>query len=236
MPKRLQVEIDNLKERILSLGAEVENRVRMSVQSLQERDTALAEEVITGDIDIDEMEVDLEEECLKILALHQPLAGDLRFIIAVLKINNELERIGDLAVNIAERSRVLVPHVPFEFPFDFATMSEKTQEMLRKSLDALVNTESDTAYWVCNEDEVVDEINREMYQILQRQVKEDPERISYLTHLLGVSRHLERMADHATNIAEDVIYLVQGEIVRHHANEYRMQPTSSEESTSTDSQ
>jgi len=235
MPKRLQVEIDNLKERILALGAEVENRVRKSVQSLQERDTALAKEVIAGDIEIDKMEVDLEEECLKILALHQPLAGDLRFIIAVLKINNELERIGDLAVNIAERSQVLVPHVPFEFPFDFATMSEKTQEMLRKSLDALVKTEADTAYWVCNEDEVVDEINRQMYQVLQRQVKEDPERISYLTHLLGVSRHLERIADHATNIAEDVIYLVQGEIVRHQANEYLLQATSSEKNQQEDS-
>jgi len=229
MPKRLEVEIENLKSRILSLGAEVENRVRMSVQSLQERKTAIADEVIDGDIEIDEMEVDLEEECLKILALHQPLAGDLRFIIAVLKINNDLERIGDLAVNIAERAKVLIPHVPFEFPFDFATMSEKTQEMLRKSLDALVNTEADTAYWVCTEDEVVDEINREMYRILQQQVKKDPERISYLTHLLGVSRHLERIADHATNIAEDVIYLVQGEIVRHHANEYKLQPKKSPE-------
>ncbi len=229
MPKRLQVEIDNLKNQILSLGAEVENRVRMSVQSLQERDTSIADQVIKGDIDIDEMEVDLEEECLKVLALHQPLAGDLRFIIAVLKINNDLERIGDLAVNIAERSKVLVPHVPFEYPFDFATMAEKAQEMLRKSLDALVNTEAETAYWVCSEDEVVDEINREMYQILQRQVKEDPDRISYLTHLLGVSRHLERIADHATNIAEDVIYLVQGDIVRHRANEYRLQPNQADE-------
>lgn len=236
MPNRLQVEIENLKNRILSLGAEVENRVRMSVQSIQDRDANLAEEVISGDIDIDEMEVDLEEECLKILALHQPLAGDLRFIIAVLKINNELERIGDLAVNIAERARVLIPHVPFEYPFDFATMSEKTQEMLRKSLDALVNTEAETAYWVCSEDEVVDAINREMYQILQQQVKEDPDRIAYLTHLLGVSRHLERIADHATNIAEDVIYLVQGDIVRHRANEYRLRPNLSDQDQPQDSQ
>ena len=139
-------------------------------------------------------------------------------------------------MNIAERARVLIPHVPFEYPFDFATMSEKTQEMLRKSLDALVNTEAETAYWVCSEDEVVDAINREMYQILQQQVKEDPDRIAYLTHLLGVSRHLERIADHATNIAEDVIYLVQGDIVRHRANEYRLRPNLSDQDQPQDSQ
>ena len=223
MPKRLQVEINHLENQILSLGSEVEDRVRRAVQSIHEMDLSLAEAIIQGDIEIDEMEVDLEEECLKILALHQPLAGDLRLIIAILKINNDLERIGDLAVNIAERARMLIPHVPFEFPFDFATMSEHTQEMLRKSLDALVNLEADTAYWVCSEDQVVDDINREMYQILQRQVKENPDRIEYLTHLMGISRHLERIADHATNIAEDVIYLIQGEIVRHHTTEFRPQ-------------
>jgi len=220
MPQRLQVEIAHLKDQILSLGSEVEDRVRRAVRSIHKMDLSLAEDIIQEDIHIDEMEVDLEEECLKILALHQPLAGDLRLIIAILKINNDLERIGDLAVNIAERARALIPYTPFEFPFDFATMSEHTQEMLRKSLDALVHLEADTAYWVCSEDQVVDDINREMYRITQQQVKEDPDRIEYLTHLMGVSRHLERIADHATNISEDIIYLIQGDIVRHHTTEF----------------
>ncbi|MEJ2637835.1 MAG: phosphate signaling complex protein PhoU [Calditrichia bacterium] len=228
MPKRLQIEIDNLKKRILELGTVVEERVRMAVNAIHERDMETARFVMNGDPEIDDMEVDLEEECLKILALHQPLAVDLRYIIAVLKINNEMERIGDLAVNIAERATVLASLKPFEFPFDFKTMVDKTQDMLRRSLDSLVNLEADTAFRVCMADEEVDAINREMYAIVKKEVAEDPSRLSYLLHLLSVSRHLERIADHATNIAEDVIYLTEGEIVRHHPEQFHVQNKSEE--------
>ncbi len=221
MSKRLTKEIGSLKKEILGLGAAVEERVRRAVTSIHERDAGMAEGVIAGDGEIDEMEVDLEEECLKVLALHQPMAVDLRYIIAVLKINNDLERIGDLAVNIAERSVVLAGLPEFKMPFDLDGMAAKTQEMLRKSLDALVFLEADTAYRVCDQDEEVDSINREMYRILRTEVREDPARLDYLTHLMNVSRYLERIADHATNIAEDVIYLIQGDIVRHHAQEFR---------------
>jgi phosphate transport system protein len=224
MSKRLTKEIGDLKERILALGAEVEDRVRLAVVSIHGRDAALAARVIDGDRAIDAMEVDLEEECLKVLALHQPMAVDLRTIVAVLKIDNDLERIGDLAVNIAERAVNLAALPPFTMPFTFDDMASLTQDMLRKSLDALVFVDADAALAVCEEDEKVDAAHRGMYGILRREVEEDPARLDYLTHLMNVSRYLERIADHATNIAEDVIYLAQGEIVRHHARELRDRP------------
>jgi phosphate transport system protein len=216
MSKRLTKEIGDLKQDILGLGTAVEDRVRLAVQSIHDRDAGLAARVVEGDREIDEMEVDLEEECLKVLALHQPMAVDLRYIIALLKINNDLERVGDLAVNIAERAAVLASLPPFRMPFDFDSMAAQTQDMLRTSLDALVLLDAETARRVCVQDEIVDDINRETYRIVRREVQEDPERLDYLIHLLNVSRCLERIADHATNIAEDVIYLSQGEIVRHH--------------------
>jgi phosphate transport system protein len=230
MPKRLQVEIDHLKKRLLSLSAVAEERVRMAVASIHQRDAKTAQLVIDGDPEIDEMEVDLEEECLKILALHQPLAVDLRYIIAILKINNELERIGDLAVNIAERAVVLAALKPTKLPLDFNAMMTKTQQMLQHSLDSLVNLESETAFKVILDDEEVDAMNREMYAIVHNEIVNDVNSLSYLSHLLSVSRHLERIADHATNIAEDVIYLVQGEIVRHHPEQYSPHERPDEES------
>jgi phosphate transport system protein len=215
MSKRLTKEIGDLKQEILGLGTAVEDRVRLAVTSIHERDAVLAARVIEGDREIDEMEVDLEEECLKVLALHHPMAVDLRYIIALLKINNDLERVGDLAVNIAERAVVLASLPRFRMPIDFDAMASQTQDMLRKSLDALVLLEPETARRVCAEDRVVDDQNRETYRIVRREVQEDPGRLDALIHLLNVSRCLERIADHATNIAEDVIYLSQGEIVRH---------------------
>ena len=223
MPYRLEREIGKLKKSILTLGAVVEERVHMAVQSINERDEKLARQVIDGDPEIDDMEVDLEEECLKLLALHQPVAIDLRFIIAVLKINNDLERIGDLAVNIGERSAFLAVKEPVKIPFDFPTMSEKVKIMLKKSLDALVNMDVGLATAVCEMDDTVDSINREMYAQVKDGFCEQMEHIEVLTHLLSVSRHLERIADLATNIAEDVIYMIEGRIVRHKAEEYKDQ-------------
>jgi len=218
MAYRMQKEIEKLKQLILTEVAEVEENVRMSVASLIKYDTKLAEKVIEADLKIDQMEVELEEECLKILALHQPVAHDLRFIIAVLKINNDLERISDLAVNIAERAKFLVTRKRINIPFDFSEMAQKTQDMLRKSINALITLDTKVACEVCKADDEVDALNREFYNIVKDVIRKNPEYIEDMTHYLGVSRHLERMADSATNIAEDVIFMIDALVIKHHAD------------------
>ena len=215
MKKHLQRELDSLKKRILSLGAMAEESVSMAIQAFETRDHELALEIIKADRKIDEAEVEVEEECLKILALHQPVAVDLRFINAVTKINNDLERVGDEAVNIAERVANIAGKPPVEVPFEYSTMAEKSEAMLRNSLDALVNLDADLAYKVCLLDDEVDEINHDIYDKIKGVIRRQPERVGYLINLLLISRHLERIADHATNIAEEVIYMVEGEISRH---------------------
>jgi phosphate transport system protein len=193
----------------------VEDLVHDSVQAVERVDADLADEIIKKDSEIDETEVDIEEECLKVLALHQPVAVDLRFIIAVIKINNELERIGDQAVNIAQRVQVIAKRPKPPFWFDYSEMGEKAQKMLRMSLDALVNLDVDLAYRVITMDDEVDRIKKDAYDKIKQAIKDLPERVGYYINLLLISRHLERLADHATNIAEEVIYLVEGEIFRH---------------------
>jgi phosphate transport system protein len=215
MPRLLQREIDKLKKQILSLGADVEESVRLAVRAIAARDADLAREVIEGDVKIDEQEVALEEECLKILALHQPVADDLRFIVAVLKINNDLERIGDLAGHLAERARSLSRVSAATVPPDLLTMAERVQTMLSKSLDALVNLDMDAALFVCNADDAVDDIHRSMYRRTKAGIRQSPESLDWLLQLLSASRYLERIADQTTNIAEDVIYLIGGDIIRH---------------------
>jgi len=215
MSTHLRREIEKLKRQLLTLSAIVEGSVQKAVRSISERDDKLARQVLDTDGTIDQMEVDVEEECLKILALHQPVATDLRFIIAVLKINNDLERIGDLSVNIAERAIYLSGQEKIEIPFDFPKMSALTQSMLHRSLDALVNADRALADAVCAADDELDKINREMYSRVKAGIRNQPERLDSLIHLLAVSRQLERIGDHATNIAEDVIYMIEGTIVRH---------------------
>lgn len=221
MTRHMDREITRLKKKILSLSAMVEGSVQRAVQALADRNAVLAEEVINGDVDIDQMEVEVEEECLKCLALYQPVAIDLRFVIAILKINNDLERIGDEAVNIAERVVFLARQERTTITFDFPLMSEKTQAMLRKSLDALVNMDSHLAHQVGHADDEVDELNRQMYEHVQEAIRREPDKVDSLIHLLSISRHLERIADYATNIAEDVIYMIEGEIIRHKAEAYQ---------------
>jgi phosphate transport system protein len=215
MPQHLQREIEKLKKKILSLGAAVEDDVKMAVQSIENRNPFLAERVIAMDREIDQAEIDLEEDCLKILALYQPVAIDLRFIIAVMKINNDLERIGDLAVNLAERAQFLSSQASIAIPFDLEALAEKTQGMLKKSLDSLVNLNAPLAREVCRTDDEVDEINRKMYDQVKDAIRAHPDHLDILIPYLSVSRYLERIADHATNIAEDVIYMIEGVIARH---------------------
>lgn len=209
-----------LQTHLLELGTRVEETLRDAVEALNQRDAAKAEAVIGNDIEIDNLEVELEEECLKILALHQPVAIDLRLIVATLKINNDLERVGDLAVNIAERAQFVSKHPPTDVALDFPAMAAKTQWMLKHSLDALVHQNVDLAQSVCAADDDVDSINRDMYGQIQAAIKKNPNDMETLIHLLSTSRHLERIADLATNIAEDVIYMIQGKIVRHRTETY----------------
>ncbi len=220
MSIHLQRAIENLNRQVLSLGGLVEDSVLHAVRAVEERDDAPAQHAFRNDDAIDAMEVEIEEECLKILALYQPVAADLRFIVAVLKINNDLERIGDTAVNIAERAVYLAAHAPLHAPFGFAEMGEKTQAMLRMSLDALVNANPDLAYAVCARDDEVDALNRDAYIAVQDAARAHPDELEALIHVLSISRHLERIADLATNIAEDVIYMARGEIVRHRLEEF----------------
>lgn len=215
MAVRLQKELDELKKRILSLGAMVEEHVLMAIKALENRDSHLAEEVIKADVRVDEIEVEVEEECLKVLALHQPVAVDLRFITAVIKINNDLERIGDEAVNIAERVVYLASRPPMDAQFNFGVMADKSKTMLQESLDSLVNLDVDLAYKVRLDDDEVDDINIDIHQRVREAIRKNPERVGSLISLLSISRHLERIADHATNIAEEVIYLIEGIIQRH---------------------
>ncbi len=217
MGQHLSRELDQLKRRILSVSALVEESVRRSVRAVTERDVQLAAEVIEGDRRIDQLEVDVEEECLKILALHQPVAIDLRFIIAVLKMNNDLERIGDLAVNIAERGAALAGSPPVRIDLPLSEMAAAAQRMLRRALDAVINLDADLARQVCVADDEVDALNHEVARRVKDALRRDPEAVEVLVQLLLVARHVERIADQATNVAEDAIYMVEGRIARHRA-------------------
>ena len=215
MYTHLQREIENLKKKILYMGAEVEDLLHRAMDSLENRNVKLAQSVMDHDPVLDQLEVEIEEDCLKILALHQPVAIDLRYVIAVLKINNDLERIGDLAVNIAERAAFLASFQPSDLSLDFRGMAKLAQAMLSQSLDALINNDTQLARRIRIADDEVDSANRRMYAQIEEYIRAHPESVSEMLHLLSVSRHLERIADGATNIAEDVIYMVEGEIVRH---------------------
>lgn len=217
MTLRLQREIERLKSRILEVGALVEQAIRLAVVAVDEFDANAAQEVLTGDAVIDEMEVLLEEECLKILSLHQPVAHDLRLIVAAMKINNDLERMGDLAVNISERALYLTTKARMAPPFNLSGMGTDVQSMVKKSLDSLVNEDAQLARRVTAHDDVIDNMNRDNYASAIAEMKKDSHRIARLMHFVSVSSQLERIADLATNIAEDVIYLVEGNIIRHKA-------------------
>lgn len=223
MPAHLFREIENLKREILTLGAMAETAVRDATYAIENRDESLARSVIGRDDKLDEMEVRIEEDCLKTLALYQPVAMDLRFIVAVLKINSDLERVGDLAVNVAERAAFLATQPPVDISFDFQAMARQAQQMLKRSLDSLVNLSAEQAREVLVSDDEIDAMNRQMYRIVQDAIHAHPDQTESLIHMLSACRHLERIADHATNIAEDVIYMIEGVIVRHKAEDYKSQ-------------
>jgi len=208
-------ELDKLKKSILSLSALVEESVQQAVLALLKEDLELARKVSCGDDRVNQMEVDLEEDCLKILALHQPVATDLRFIVSVLKINNDLERIGDLAANIADRTIDIRENEKVASPFDVETMAAKVQEMLELALDALVNVDLKMARKAIKLDDEVDRMHKQSFAKVKEQIRQQPDKMDALINYLSVSRYLERIADLATNIAEDVVYMIEGRIVRH---------------------
>ncbi len=216
MSMHLSRAIDILKKKVLSLATLVEENVDHAVQSVEKLDQILAEEVINKDDVIDQLEIDVEEECLKILALHQPVAVDLRFIVSVLKLNSDLERIGDLAVKIAERTLFLAKcDNNCQISFDFQKMYECACLMLKKSLDSLIRCDVNLAYQVAVSDDTLDEMNRDMYTKVKNGILNSPEYVDNFLHFIAISRSLERIGDHATNIAEDVIYMAQAKIIRH---------------------
>jgi phosphate transport system protein len=207
-------ELNYLHQEVLKLAEVVEQRVFDSVKSIQRWDATLARKVMDGDNEIDLMELDVEEECLKILALHQPVAQDLRYIVAVLKINNDLERIGDLAANIAAKALVLMEYERDAF-IDLSGMCSKVQWMLKQSLDAMVQQNSALARQVLSADKEIDAAHQQNFERIVEEVETHPHKVRACMSLLGVSKHLERIADHATNIAEDVVYTIEGEVLRH---------------------
>ncbi len=216
MSLHLQRDLDLLKKHILQLGGMVETAINCAIIALKDRRPDLAEKVFREEKHIDQKEVFIEEECLKILALHQPVAVDLRFIVVVLKVNNDLERIGDFAVNIASRSLFLSSQSPVPCPSEFSErMGDTIRTMLRNSLDSLVRLDVALAKSVIAMDNEVDDINRNMYVQLQALMKSNPATVERAISLLSSSRYLERVADLTTNIAEDVIFMVDGDVVRH---------------------
>ncbi|MBN2381800.1 phosphate signaling complex protein PhoU [bacterium] len=214
----LRKEIEYLKKNLLALCTMVEENVQKAILACLSLDEKLAQKVVDDDDEIDQREVEMEEECLKILALHQPVAIDLRYLIAALKINNDLERIGDSAVNIAERVLYMVRKPMVRLPSDLMAMTETVRSMLRKCIDAFVSMDVQLAYEVWYMDDLVDETHRNNYQIVQKRVGQCPDDIDVLINFLSISRNLERIADLTTNIVEDVIYLLEGKVVRHRIN------------------
>lgn len=220
MSQHLINELESLKKKLLELGAMAQQSVLKGGMALQALDPNIAKEVILMDHQIDLKEVEIEEDCLKILALHQPVANDLRLVISALKITSDLERIGDLGVNIAERAIYLSKQPPVPVPFDFENMWKLSLDMVKRSLEALVRLDLNMAKQVCEDDDLVDKINKEMYQKVYDGIKKTPEYVESYIHYLSISRHLERVADYATNICEDIIYMIEGRIVRHQPEEY----------------
>ncbi len=215
MTSLLHKELGQLEKQLLTLTAVVEESVQQAIKALSGHNRELAQKVIDNDDHINRLEVDLEEECLKVLALHQPVASDLRMIVAVLKINNDLERIADQAANICERALAISESPKMVCPLELDQMGEKVIDMLEKALDSLVNADLELARKVLMLDDEVDSIHSGNYKSFKDYVRHHPDSVDIVLSYLTVSRHLERVADLATNIAEDVIYLNEGSIVRH---------------------
>jgi len=214
--RHFEEELGTLQTRLLEMGGLAEERVRASVQGLVTRDLSVTERVLRGDEPINQLHVEIDERCFRLLALYQPMATDLRGIVAAVKINSDLERVGDLAVNIAEAARRYAMHPPVKQLIDIPRMGTIAQTMLRDSLDAFVKRDTDLARTVLNSDDELDALKTQVFRELLTYMLQDVETIEPALDLILVSRHLERIGDHATNVAEDVIFMVSAQDVRHH--------------------
>lgn len=219
MAKHLEKELDRIRKLIYTLGARVDESLELAVKSIQESDLELATKIFEGDHEIDDMEVEVEEECLKALALYQPVAIDLRFIVAVMKMNSDLERIGDLAADIAKNGMFINKVAKPRIPLDLHQMTYLAKAIVRKSLDSLLNIDAYLAREVLKDDEAINDIKSEMKMEIVEALKREPEHAESLITMLAVTNRLERIGDHACNIAEDVIYMVEADIVRHQFDE-----------------
>ncbi len=217
--RHFQEELEQLKTRILEMGGAAEEQVRLAVKGLSDRDLDAIDRALVGDGPINALHIEVDNRCFTLLALYQPMAADLRTIVAAVKINTDLERVGDLAVNIAEAARRYAAHVPVKKLIDIPRMASIAQHMLRDALDAFVRRDVDLAQQVLNEDDRLDELKTQIFRELLTYMLQDPATIEPALDLILVSRHLERIGDHATNIAEDVIFIVSAKDVRHHAGE-----------------
>jgi phosphate transport system protein len=217
MSKHLQRDMEKLNRHLLTMGALVEQGIQQSIRALLERDAGLAQQMLNDAGTVDEMEVEIEESCLKILALHQPVAEDLRFIAAVIKINNDLERIDDLAENITQRTIFLLGHDPVPLPEKMTLMGDAAVSMVHACLDNFIKRDAAASRELCKSDDEIDEWNRQVIAEVTGMMERDPSAIQRCLSLFSICRHLERIGDHATNIAEDVVYMVDGEIIRHSA-------------------
>lgn len=215
MPMFLQRDLERLKKLALEMGTLVEENIARAVTALNTCDRSLAEEIVASDAQVDRREVEIEEECLKILALHQPVARDLRFVVTVLKMNNDLERMGDYSVNIAQRVLFFAARGRVPVPESISVMAGKVAVMVRRSLDSLVEADSKLARSVILSDDDVDQMRDDIFGVTIQEMRSDPQRIELWIQIMSTARYLERIADLATNLAQDVIYLVEGEVVRH---------------------
>ena len=216
MERHFDEELKLLKNKLLEMAGAVEQAIYQSVKGLVNREEKLAHDVIQNDRKINDLEIEIEDLCLKLLALHQPMAVDLRFIAAAMKINNDLERMGDQAVNIAERASDLLSKPPLKPLVDIPRMADLTQKMVKDSIDAFVNSDAAMAQEICRRDDAVDDLNDQVFRELLTTMLANSANIERAVDLILVARHLERIADHATNIAEEVIYIVEGKVIKHH--------------------
>ena len=224
MVRRLEHDLSDLKERVLRMGSLVEDAIRKSIKALVERDRQLALAVIDGDAVINTHDVEIEEECIRLLAIWQPTGSNLRFITTAIKIITDLERMGDLAVDICERTIELLEEPQLKPYIDIPRMAEAAQKMLKDSLDAFVEKDSDLAMKVCAADDFVDNLNQQIFNELLIFMLQDPKNIARAVRLTYIAKYLERVGDHATNIAEMVVYMVKGKVIRHMACEMRDKP------------
>lgn len=224
MSKHLQKDVDQLHRSLMSLFGVVEQMIDKAVRALCEQRVELAHEVIATDTQVNQTEVEIEEDCLKILALHQPVAADLRRVTTVLKINSDLERIADLACNIAERAQCMHEHPYFPIPEQLPEMVRQATTMVRLALDSFVDSDASLAKKVIQLDAAVDDNNLAVIEELQSLMEQDSALVIPALHCFSASRHVERIADHAENIAEDVIYLVDGDIIRHRHESFLLDP------------